>query len=217
MLLIPGNNFCSHLPQFINCLPLFDDFPCSSVLPVHQPTLTWMTSASSCAAPATPVSPEPNGQPTTQRATSTEFPSVPLLLVWSLGGCAQTIYTTKWETSARISFWTHFILSAESEVFLCYRLYGTVTSWVGIGCVKCHGLLPVHQVSAYPLPEHRSTALANQAAMLYVCLYFSPSILHTQQAKMREIVDKYFPDNWVRHLLYVKIVYWTCFRFNQYQ
>jgi WASH complex subunit strumpellin len=52
------------------------------------------------------------------------------------------------------------------------------------------------QVSAYPLPEHRSTALANQAAMLYVILYFEPSILHTHQAKMREIVDKYFPDNW---------------------
>ncbi|XP_012862013.1 WASH complex subunit 5 [Echinops telfairi] len=54
-----------------------------------------------------------------------------------------------------------------------------------------------NQVSAYPLPEHRSTALANQAAMLYVILYFEPSILHSQQAKMREIVDKYFPDNWV--------------------
>ncbi|XP_043544483.1 WASH complex subunit 5 [Chiloscyllium plagiosum] len=54
-----------------------------------------------------------------------------------------------------------------------------------------------NQVSAYPLPEHRSTALATQAAMLYVILYFEPSILHTQQAKMREIVDKYFPDNWV--------------------
>lgn len=54
-----------------------------------------------------------------------------------------------------------------------------------------------NQVSAYPLPEHRSTALANQAAMLYVILYFEPAILHTQQAKMREIVDKYFPDNWV--------------------
>ncbi|ERE62949.1 WASH complex subunit strumpellin [Cricetulus griseus] len=53
-----------------------------------------------------------------------------------------------------------------------------------------------NQVSAYPLPEHRSTALANQAAMLYVILYFEPSILHTHQAKMREIVDKYFPDNW---------------------
>ncbi|XP_020375042.1 WASH complex subunit 5 [Rhincodon typus] len=54
-----------------------------------------------------------------------------------------------------------------------------------------------NQVLAYPLPEHRSTALATQAAMLYVILYFEPSILHTQQAKMREIVDKYFPDNWV--------------------
>lgn len=54
-----------------------------------------------------------------------------------------------------------------------------------------------NQVSAYPLPEHRSTALANQAVMLYVILYFEPSILHTHQAKMREIVDKYFPDNWV--------------------
>lgn len=54
-----------------------------------------------------------------------------------------------------------------------------------------------NQVSAYPLPEHRSTALATQAAILYVVLYFQPSILHTHQAKMREIVDKYFPDNWI--------------------
>ncbi|KAH7976781.1 hypothetical protein HPB52_019444 [Rhipicephalus sanguineus] len=54
-----------------------------------------------------------------------------------------------------------------------------------------------NQISAYPLPEHRSMALATQAAMLYVVLYFAPEILHNQQAKMREIVDKYFPDNWV--------------------
>ncbi|KAM3928299.1 WASH complex subunit 5 [Leptodactylus fuscus] len=54
-----------------------------------------------------------------------------------------------------------------------------------------------NQVSAYPLPEHRSTALATQAAMLYVILYFHPSTLQIHQAKMREIVDKYFPDNWV--------------------
>ncbi|XP_042234662.1 WASH complex subunit 5-like isoform X2 [Homarus americanus] len=54
-----------------------------------------------------------------------------------------------------------------------------------------------HQVQAYPSPEHRSAALANQAAMLFVCLYFTPATLHSQTAKMREIVDKYFPDNWV--------------------
>ncbi|CAB4023119.1 WASH complex subunit strumpellin, partial [Paramuricea clavata] len=54
-----------------------------------------------------------------------------------------------------------------------------------------------NQVSSYPLPEHRSTALATQAAMLYVILYFAPDILHSQQATMREIVDKHFPDNWV--------------------
>ncbi|KAJ8983482.1 hypothetical protein NQ317_014941 [Molorchus minor] len=33
--------------------------------------------------------------------------------------------------------------------------------------------------------------------MLYACLYFSTNILHSQTAIMREIVDKYFPDNWV--------------------
>ncbi|XP_071483871.1 WASH complex subunit 5-like [Diadema antillarum] len=54
-----------------------------------------------------------------------------------------------------------------------------------------------NQISAYPLPEHRSTALSTQAAMLYVILFFSPDTLHSQQAKMREIVDKHFPDNWV--------------------
>lgn len=41
--------------------------------------------------------------------------------------------------------------------------------------------------------------------MLYVILYFDPSILHTQQAKMREIVDKYFPDNWVKNNSVLKL------------
>ena len=54
-----------------------------------------------------------------------------------------------------------------------------------------------NQISAYPSPEHRSTALATQAAMLYIILYFAPTLLNTEQAKMREIVDKHFPDNWV--------------------
>ena len=55
-----------------------------------------------------------------------------------------------------------------------------------------------NQIKAYPAPEHRSTALATQASMLYILLYFEPEILHNQHSKMREIVDKHFPDNWVR-------------------
>eukprot|EP01100_Stratorugosa_tubuloviscum_P013540 TRINITY_DN682_c0_g1_i1.p1 TRINITY_DN682_c0_g1~~TRINITY_DN682_c0_g1_i1.p1 ORF type:complete len:1155 (-),score=441.79 TRINITY_DN682_c0_g1_i1:57-3521(-) len=51
--------------------------------------------------------------------------------------------------------------------------------------------------SAYPLPDHRSTALATQACMLYVILFFSPNTLQREQAVMREIVDKHFPDNWI--------------------
>uniref|UniRef100_A0A6B2KWZ9 WASH complex subunit strumpellin n=1 Tax=Arcella intermedia TaxID=1963864 RepID=A0A6B2KWZ9_9EUKA len=54
-----------------------------------------------------------------------------------------------------------------------------------------------NQIPSYPLPEHRATALANQASMLFVCLYFAPDILSKEEAIMREIVDKHFPDNWV--------------------
>eukprot|EP01116_Phalansterium_solitarium_P008575 TRINITY_DN22505_c0_g1_i1.p1 TRINITY_DN22505_c0_g1~~TRINITY_DN22505_c0_g1_i1.p1 ORF type:complete len:1148 (-),score=576.86 TRINITY_DN22505_c0_g1_i1:152-3595(-) len=54
-----------------------------------------------------------------------------------------------------------------------------------------------NQISAYPLPQHRSVALANQACMLYIVLFFSPEILKDQMSVMREIVDKHFPDNWV--------------------
>lgn len=59
-----------------------------------------------------------------------------------------------------------------------------------------------NQIASYPLPEHRSTALAMQASMLYILLYFEPEILVSQQAKMREIVDKHFPDNWVGYILW---------------
>jgi WASH complex subunit strumpellin len=54
-----------------------------------------------------------------------------------------------------------------------------------------------HQLACYPDPEQRSTALSLQAAMLYVSLYFAPEILREESAAMREIVDKFFPDNWV--------------------
>ncbi|KAJ4457254.1 putative WASH complex subunit 5 [Paratrimastix pyriformis] len=54
-----------------------------------------------------------------------------------------------------------------------------------------------NQLKAYPSPEHRSTALATQAAMLYIMLFFVPETLKAEAATMREICDKYFADNWV--------------------
>ncbi len=54
-----------------------------------------------------------------------------------------------------------------------------------------------NMIASYPRPEHRSTGLAHQAAMLFVCLYFAPDILHGEFAVMREIVDKFFADNFV--------------------
>jgi len=54
-----------------------------------------------------------------------------------------------------------------------------------------------NQLLSYPNPDHRSIALASQAAMLFVCLFFKPKILHEEFSIMREIVDKFFPDNWV--------------------
>ena len=50
------------------------------------------------------------------------------------------------------------------------------------------------QIPSYPMPEHRSTALATQAKMLYVLLYFAPEVLEEQHHTMREIVDVHFPD-----------------------
>jgi WASH complex subunit strumpellin len=54
-----------------------------------------------------------------------------------------------------------------------------------------------NQTREYPDPEHRSVALANQMSMLYVLLYFAPKVLRDETAKMREIVDKHLPDNWI--------------------
>ncbi len=53
------------------------------------------------------------------------------------------------------------------------------------------------QSKSYPSPEHRSFALASQASMLYVILYFIPAYLHTKKSAMREIVDRHFNDNWI--------------------
>lgn len=48
------------------------------------------------------------------------------------------------------------------------------------------------QIPSYPMPQHRSTALATQARMLYIILYFAPDVLDEQSHTMREIVDRHF-------------------------
>lgn len=61
---------------------------------------------------------------------------------------------------------------------------------------------------AWPLSEHRSTALANQSALLIVALLFTETGLKNDRnsellplsqgrMEMREIVDKHFSDQWV--------------------
>mmetsp|Transcript_638 Transcript_638/g.1187 ORF Transcript_638/g.1187 Transcript_638/m.1187 type:complete len:1205 (+) Transcript_638:40-3654(+) len=56
-----------------------------------------------------------------------------------------------------------------------------------------------NKLAHYPLPEHRSVALAEQAAMLYVILLLEKdtATLSKGDTKMRELVDRHFPDNWV--------------------
>ena len=49
----------------------------------------------------------------------------------------------------------------------------------------------------YPAAEHRGAALASQASLLYVTLYFTPETLRTGKSAMREVVDKHFSDSWV--------------------
>ncbi len=49
--------------------------------------------------------------------------------------------------------------------------------------------------------------LWTQAAMLVVCLFFTPEVLHAQPAKMREMVDRFFPDNWVTSVYMGHIVH----------
>ena len=53
------------------------------------------------------------------------------------------------------------------------------------------------QITVYPSPEHRPTALSGQAVILFIALYYMPTYLETESNRMREIVDKFFPDNWV--------------------
>ncbi|XP_072981768.1 uncharacterized protein [Typha angustifolia] len=53
-----------------------------------------------------------------------------------------------------------------------------------------------NHIRHYPDPQHRTTALSLQGGCLYVLLFYSPEFLHNGLI-MREIIDRFFKDNWV--------------------
>lgn len=67
-----------------------------------------------------------------------------------------------------------------------------------VGCLISDDVY--RQSSAFPNVDQRSIRLSKQASMLYVVLFFDPAVLREEDARLREIVDKYFYDNWVVHV-----------------
>ena len=51
------------------------------------------------------------------------------------------------------------------------------------------------QVGHWPAPEHRTPALAQQGASLYLALYFVPSVLHRDAPLMRTLVASSDPSH----------------------
>ncbi|KAL7541370.1 hypothetical protein ACHAXR_010852 [Thalassiosira sp. AJA248-18] len=92
---------------------------------------------------------------------------------------------------------THKYPMDEDKLFNRYPLPVELIRNV-VGCLVSDDIY--QQSSAFPNIDHRSTRLSRQASMLYVILFFDPIVLREESAKMREIVDKYFNDNWVIHI-----------------
>ena len=51
--------------------------------------------------------------------------------------------------------------------------------------------------SAFPDPSHRSVRLFPQGSMVYVVLYFCTDLMMEDERGMREVVDRFFNDNWI--------------------
>jgi WASH complex subunit strumpellin len=82
----------------------------------------------------------------------------------------------------------------EAKLFKRLPLDASVVRSV-IGCLTTDDIYL--RSTAFPSTYHRSIRLAPQASMLYVCLHFDVATLATNDRAMREIVDRYFNDNWV--------------------
>lgn len=79
-----------------------------------------------------------------------------------------------------------------------FRRVEVDTSVVNILISKLQAVDIYNQTSlSFVHPDHRSAALAQQASMVYVILYFCPNILNSQRSRMREIADKFYYDNWI--------------------
>jgi WASH complex subunit strumpellin len=85
----------------------------------------------------------------------------------------------------------------EEKLFGRYPLHVDLVRNV-IGCLISDDIYL--QSSAFPNVDQRSIRLSKQASMLYVVLFFDPVVLRDEQSRLREIVDKYFYDNWVVHV-----------------
>eukprot|EP00986_Skeletonema_menzelii_P002865 scaffold837_cov217-Skeletonema_menzelii.AAC.1 len=85
----------------------------------------------------------------------------------------------------------------EEKLFARYPLPVDLVRNV-VGCLISDDVY--RQSSAFPNVDQRSIRLSRQASMLYVVLFFDPVVLREEDARLREIVDKYFYDNWVVHV-----------------
>ena len=85
----------------------------------------------------------------------------------------------------------------EEKLFARYPLPVDLVRNV-VGCLITDDVY--RQSSAFPTVDQRSIRLSRQASMLYVVLFFDPIVLKEEEARLREIVDKYFYDNWVVHV-----------------
>ncbi len=85
-------------------------------------------------------------------------------------------------------------LIPEHDYFSRMPLSSSITMPI-IECLIEHNIYPVKNL-AFPSFHHRSTKLSNQASIIFIALYFQPNVFE-QEEKMRQIVDRFFTDNWM--------------------
>ncbi|XP_062185489.1 uncharacterized protein LOC133889062 isoform X2 [Phragmites australis] len=109
--------------------------------------------------------------------------------------CRQHVPTPGWSASSGSSAYSSDIISVQKPEDLLGRFpFPEPVVDAVITCLRNGDVY--NNVRFYPDPQHRTTALSLQAGHLYVLLFYSHGLLHSGLA-MREIVDRFFKDNWV--------------------